>query len=104
MGIAGQSPACDGADQGLHVGEGGDEERDELRKMRQHARHTALGHCPQGQDGGLLHQPVLDTERRAVGGASERRELLVHIQGIAVEAIIQLLPVWEFRCVCYMLT
>ena len=78
MGIARQSPACDGADQGLHVGEGGDEERDELRKMRQHARHTALGHCSKGQDGSLLHQPVLDTERTAVGGASERRAVSTH--------------------------
>ena len=36
VGVAGQSPAGDGADQGLGVREGGDEERDELRQVWQH--------------------------------------------------------------------
>lgn len=59
VGISGQSPASDGADQSLGVRERRDEERDKLRKMRQHASHTPLGHCSQSQDGSLLHQPIL---------------------------------------------
>ena len=32
--VAGESPAGDGADEGLAVGEGGDEEGDEVREVR----------------------------------------------------------------------
>ena len=64
--IAGEGPAGDGPHQGLGVREGGDEEGDQVREVGLHARHAALRHCPQSQDGRLLLQPVL----QAVGRAS----------------------------------
>ena len=63
VGVAGERPAGDGADERLGVGQAVDEVRDQLGQVRDHAGHAALGDGAQRQDARLLHFPLLVEER-----------------------------------------
>lgn len=56
--VATEGPAGNGAHQGLLVTETANQVRGQLRQVRDHSIHAALGDGTQNQDSGLLDLPV----------------------------------------------
>ena len=100
VGVAAERPAGDGAHQRLLLRQAVDEEGHQLRQVRDHARHAALGDGAQRQNARLFNLPVGVEERLLEDGQEDGQQLVFEDVGQHVEgggAALAQVPVGQRR-------